>query len=114
MALGSRSEPLDIGRETRTIPAAIRKALVHRDGGCSFPTCDRPPQWTDAHHVTFWADGGPTAVNNLLLVCRMHHTLLHHDRWRVEMDSGVPVFIPPSFIDRSRNPRVNLLRQRAA
>jgi hypothetical protein len=111
MVLGSRSEPLDIGRETRTIPAAIRKALVHRDGGCTFPGCDRPPQWTDAHHITAWADGGPTALSNLTLLCRQHHSLIHHSRWHIDMDSGTPMFIPPKFIDREQRPRVNLLRQ---
>jgi hypothetical protein len=50
MVLGSRSEPLDVGRSSRTIPTAIRKALVFRDRGCAFPSCDRPPQWTNAHH----------------------------------------------------------------
>jgi hypothetical protein len=113
MVLGSRSEPLDIGRETRTIPAAIRKALVHRDGGCSFPTCDRPPQWCDSHHARHWVDGGPTSLDNLLLLCRGHHTLIHHGRWSVDMDSGTPVFTPPTFIDPEQKPMVNVLRGHA-
>jgi hypothetical protein len=59
------SEVLDVGRATRTIPVAIRRALVLRDQGCVFPGCDRPPSWTDAHHIVYWSDGGPTCLTNL-------------------------------------------------
>ena len=59
--LGSRGEPLDVGRATRSLPRAIRRALVARDGGCAFPGCDRPPAWCHGHHIWHWADGGPTA-----------------------------------------------------
>jgi len=52
------SEPLDIGRATRTIPAGIRRAVAVRDGGCSFPGCNRPPAWCEVHHCVEWADGG--------------------------------------------------------
>ncbi len=69
--------PLDVGRSTRTIPAAVRTALVHRDRGCRYPGCDRPPEWTDAHHLRHWADGGETAIGNLVLLCRRHHRLMH-------------------------------------
>ncbi|HWE90636.1 MAG TPA: DUF222 domain-containing protein [Pseudonocardiaceae bacterium] len=109
IVLGSRSQPLDVGRSTRTIPTAIRKALVIRDRGCSFPSCDRPPQWTDAHHITSWIDGGPTELGNLTLLCRQHHTLIHHSAWRIEMDDGIPTFIPPRYVDRDQKPRTNPL-----
>lgn len=88
-------EPLDVGRRTRTIPAAIRTALVVRDRGCVFPGCDRPPPWTDAHHVRHWADGGATSLDNLVLLCRRHHRTVHegrrplvreHGRWRFRPD----------------------------
>jgi len=69
--------PLDVGRSTRSIPAAVRTALVHRDRGCRYPGCDRPPEWTDAHHLRHWADGGVTAIDNLALLCRRHHRLMH-------------------------------------
>jgi hypothetical protein len=78
-----RSQPLDVGRRTRTIPAAIRTALLVRDGGCVFPTCDKPPQWSDAHHLTHWADGGPTSLENLALLCRRHHRLVHEGNWKL-------------------------------
>ncbi|MGH3796265.1 MAG: DUF222 domain-containing protein [Pseudonocardiaceae bacterium] len=64
VVLGGDSEPLDVGRAMRTVPRGIRRALVARDRGCSFPGCDRPPGLCDGHHVQFWADGGPTSVAN--------------------------------------------------
>jgi hypothetical protein len=113
IVLGSRAEPLDVGRSTRTIPAAIRKAVVFRDGGCAFPSCPRPQHWTDVHHIRHWADGGPTALENLTLLCREHHTLVHHSRWKIVMDKGIPTFIPPSYIDPQMKPRTNPLRRYA-
>ncbi len=82
--LGSAGEPLDIGRATRVVPAGMRRALVLRDGGCRFPGCDRPPQWTDAHHIQPWAHGGSTGLPNLLLLCRHHHVSVHEGGWRIE------------------------------
>jgi hypothetical protein len=78
IVLGGDSEPLDIARATRVVPAGLRRALQARDGGCRFPGCDRPAPWCDAHHLIHWADGGPTSLDNLILTCRHHHTLLHH------------------------------------
>jgi hypothetical protein len=72
-----RSEPLDVGRKTEAVPAAIRRALIIRDRHCRFPGCDRPQHWCDAHHVIHWADGGPTAMHNLMLLCRRHHRAVH-------------------------------------
>jgi hypothetical protein len=72
--LGGRSEPLDIGRLTRVVPAGMRRALELRDGGCRFPGCDRP------------AHGGPTCLTNLVLVCGFHHTMVHEGQWRLELD----------------------------
>ena len=66
IVLGSRSEVLDIGRSSRTIPAKIRRALIQRDHGCAFPGCDRPPGWTQAHHIVHWSKVGPTALFNLV------------------------------------------------
>jgi hypothetical protein len=84
MVLGTDSEPLDVGRKTRTIPTAIRRALEQRDRGCAWDGCDAPVAWCDAHHLTHWADGGDTSLANLTLLCRPHHTATHntsdHDR----------------------------------
>jgi hypothetical protein len=74
--LNRRGEPLSVGRKTRTVPPSIRRALQRRDRGCRFPgcTCSR---WVDAHHIHHWADGGATHIDNLVLLCRHHHRLVH-------------------------------------
>jgi hypothetical protein len=95
VVMGPRSEPLDVGRSTPVVPAAMRKAVMARDRHCTFPGCRRPPSWTDAHHVRHWADGGRTAVGNLILVCRLHHRLVHRGGFGVEMKDGRPVFSRP-------------------
>jgi hypothetical protein len=88
-----RSEPLDVGRRTAIVSAVTRRALVVRDGHCTFPGCDRPEEWCDAHHVKHWADGGPTALSNLILLCRQHHRSIHENGgFRVEMADGRPRF----------------------
>jgi len=80
MVLGSKSQPLDVGRTKRLVTPALLAALWARDKACTFPNCGRPPQWTDAHHVKHWIDGGPTALTNLALLCGYHHTWVHgHD-----------------------------------
>jgi hypothetical protein len=90
-----RSEPLEAGRSTRVVPPSVRRALVVRDAGCAFPACDRPPSWCDAHHVRHWADGGPTDLSNLVLLCRRHHRAIHAG-FGVEMVGGrTPVFRRP-------------------
>ncbi|CAN5785899.1 HNH endonuclease signature motif containing protein [soil metagenome] len=78
------SEILDVGRVTRAVSRAQRRALAARDGGCI--GCDAPPGWTDAHHVIHWADGGPTDLANLVLLCRSCHTGIHHRKWRITRD----------------------------
>ncbi len=81
---------------SRVLPGATRRALVARDKGCRFPGCDRPPAWTDAHHVKHWADGGPTTLDNLVLLCRRHHRLVHEEGWSLELEhSRELVAIPP-------------------
>ena len=105
--MGSDGQPLDIGRTTRTIPTGIRRAITARDQGCAFPGCDRPPSWCDAHHLQHWADGGPTAVCNLCLLCNHHHDTVHHDGWTITMTNNRPWFIPPPWIDPTQTPRLN-------
>lgn len=82
MTHGPDGGVLDVGRRTRTVPAALRRALDHRDDGCRFPGCSS--RHCDAHHLRHWADGGPTRLDNLVLVCRRHHRLVHEEGWRVE------------------------------
>ena len=106
MVLGSKSEPLDIGRRSRLVPDAMRRALTFRDGGCAFPGCTRRPRRCHAHHVEHWAaDEGPTCLENLTLLCRHHHQVIHHGHWTVEMIDGLPWFTPPQWVDPERRPR---------
>ena len=85
---------LDVGRKTRTVPPAIRRALEIRDRGCRFPGCGR--RFTDAHHVKHWAEGGQTSVANCLLLCRHHHRLVHEGGWQIVWwGEGRPAFIDP-------------------
>ncbi len=87
---------LYVGRPQKVIPAGIRKTLIARDRTCAFAgTCDRPPAWSDGHHIHHWADGGPTDLSNLVLLCRRHHQLIHHHGFRVEMADNSPVFFRP-------------------
>ena len=80
-------EPLDVGRKTRSIPPAIRRALHTRDGGCRFPGCTHQ-RYVDAHHVEHWADGGETKLSNLVTLCRLHHRLVHEGEIMVEAQVG--------------------------
>ena len=80
MVLGSEGQPLDVGRTKRLVTPGLLAALWARDQGCTYPGCGRPPLWCDAHHVVHWADGGPTSLMNLALLCQHHHTWVHqHD-----------------------------------
>jgi hypothetical protein len=85
---------LDVGRRTRTIPPALRRALQVRDGGCRFPGCGL--RFTEGHHLVHWADGGKTTLDNLVLLCRFHHRRVHEDGFGVRRgpDGGVRVFDP--------------------
>lgn len=88
--------PLDVGRSQRLFPPKIRKALAVRDGGCAFPGCGKPVSWCDAHHVCHWNDNGVTSLDNGALLCRRHHTLIHHSAWQVYIGADRhPWFIPP-------------------
>ncbi|MEX0706754.1 MAG: DUF222 domain-containing protein [Woeseia sp.] len=88
--------PLSIGRKTRAIPPAIRRALTARDVGCRFPGCTNT-RFVDGHHVKHWADGGETSLENLVLLCRHHHRLVHEGGFRCEHgDNGHVLFHAPS------------------
>jgi hypothetical protein len=106
--LGPDGVPLDVGREQRTVTAAQWAALLARDGGCAFPGCPRPPEWCEAHHILWWARGGPTDLANLVLLCGYHHRQIHHHGWDVEIAvDGRPEFLPPAWTDPARTPRRN-------
>ncbi len=101
---GGNGTALDIGRRTRSIPPAIRRALERRDGGCRFPGCTAR-HYVDAqslprfigHHIRHWADGGETKLDNLLLLCRHHHRLVHEGGYGLAMPvGGEPIFTAPN------------------
>jgi len=78
-------EPLSVGRKTRIIPAAIKRALWSRDKGCRFPGCTNK-RFVDAHHIKHWSAGGETDLGNLMLLCSRHHRLVHEGGYRIEKD----------------------------
>ena len=92
----STGQPLDLGREQRLYTRQQRIALAVRDGGCRWPGCERPPSWTEAHHVKHWQrDRGSTDIANGVLLCRHHHLLVHNNRWKIEKRGSQLWLIPP-------------------
>lgn len=91
-----QGEPLDVGRKTRSIPPALRRALEARDHGCVFPGCTRT-RYVDGHHIQHWADGGDTKLANLVTLCRFHHRAVHEGGIRVDrLDDGAWRFTRPN------------------
>ncbi|CAN5835289.1 hypothetical protein BH24ACT15_BH24ACT15_21820 [soil metagenome] len=89
--VSATSQVLDLGRQTRTWTAAQHRAAVISFGGCAFPVidgqpCGRPPGWCDLHHVEYWRKSGPTDQANGVLLCRRHHTAVHHNGWQMTYD----------------------------
>ena len=111
VVLDGAGQPLDIGRARRTVPSHLRRAVAARDRGCAFPGCARPPSWCEVHHIIEWERGGTTDLRNCVMLCRIHHRLLHHPGWIVRITDGQPEFIPPKWIDRGstapKNPAEN-------
>ena len=105
--LDTRGAVLHLGRTRRTASPAQRLALAARDRGCSFPACDRPPDWCETHHVNPWADGGRTDIENLTLACGFHHREHAKRGWTVHMAHGFPEWIPPRCIDPAQTGRRN-------
>ena len=92
VSLGEHGELLDVGRRSRVVPSAIGRALWLRDGGCRVPGCGRRHH-LQAHHIQAWAEGGPTKLSNLVLVCPGHHRLIHERELGVELRDAKIVFI---------------------
>jgi hypothetical protein len=84
--LDGPSRVLDLGRTQRLFSPAQRAALAVRDGGCTFPGCDRPPAWCEAHHLRPWSDGGPTDLSHGALLCPFHHHVVHDHGWQLRLD----------------------------
>jgi hypothetical protein len=97
--VGSESNQPQAGPTSRSISGSQRKALVVKDKGCRFPGCDRPADWTDAHHLHHWADGGKHVMENLVLLCRRHHRKVHEEGWHlgITADGDILAMTPDGF-----------------
>ncbi len=98
---------LRMGRRRRLATPGQTVALIARDGGCSFPGCDRPPEWCERHHVIAWADGGATDLDNLTLLCAYHHHQFAGRGWTCRMIDGLPTWTPPRWVDPDQKPLRN-------
>lgn len=96
VVVGPDSMPIDTGRATRTVGAGVWKALVARDGHCTFPGCDAPPSWCQAAHLgRRWIEGAGVSVAELALACHYHHRLLDRQKWRGSVRDGRVVWDQP-------------------
>ncbi|QIH99192.1 DUF222 domain-containing protein [Rhodococcoides fascians A21d2] len=106
IVMDENGSPINLARTARTVTAKQKRALTARDHGCAFPGCGKPAAWTEGHHIWHWTDGGPTDMNNLVLLCGFHHRLIHHSDWEVFIAAdNHPWFIPPATVDPYRQPR---------
>lgn len=117
-ALGTDSQILDFGDTIRLAPPPLRRAIGLRDGGCAFPGCTTTMRHCELHHVKPWQEGGPTDRDNIVALCKVHHTLCEprppttgpdrppatQDGWDVRIDRGLPEFLPPAALDPARTP----------
>lgn len=110
VVLGGKGEILDVGRARRFFGPVLRRALIARDKGCSFPDCTIPAVWCEAHHIDPWCTSGRTRISNGVLLCGHHHDLMEQGNWTIEMRRGVPWFIPPPYVDPERKPLRNRYR----
>lgn len=116
VVMGGPGEVLDVGRATRTIPPAIRRALIARDQGCVWPGCDRAPIHCDGHHIQHWLDDGPTSLVNLALLCHSHHHRLHKYNLMLHPPKGPAPpgegwTVTPAPPRRARTPATDRVRQ---
>jgi len=96
--LNQESLVVDIGRSRRMISGPARKALNARDGHCRWPGCERPAAWCDGHHIVHWVHGGTNEPDNLVLLCRRHHRMVHEGNWHIiRCDDGHLVTIAPTI-----------------
>ncbi|WP_155293492.1 HNH endonuclease signature motif containing protein, partial [Rhodococcoides fascians] len=114
IVMDENGSPINLARTARTVTAKQKRALTARDHGCAFPGCGKPAAWTEGHHIWHWTDGGPTDMNNLVLLCGFHHRLIHHSDWEVFIaadnhpcggTSRLRGIVPPATVDPSREPR---------
>ncbi|PRY67473.1 HNH endonuclease [Glaciihabitans tibetensis] len=113
-------QPLDVGREQRLFNQKQRIAISARDGGCRSGdvdgngSCDRPPSWTEVHHVEQWKrDNGRTDIANGILMCKYHHLQLHNQGWEIHRDRATYWLVPPTSVDPKQTPRQMASRSEA-
>ncbi len=96
----AHGQAIDLGREQRLYSRRQKQGLAARDGGCLFPRCERPPSWTEAHHIRHWArDHGETNIEDGVLLCKHHHLLVHNNHWEIERNDAEYWLVPPPEID---------------
>jgi hypothetical protein len=96
---------MNVGRDERLFTRRQRVGLAARDGGCRFPDCDRPPGWTEAHHINEWdRDHGRTDIADGILLCRHHHLLVHNNGWAVTRTGPEYFVVPPRSMDPEQEP----------
>jgi hypothetical protein len=96
---------MNVGRDERLFTRRQRIGLAARDGGCRFPDCDRPPGWTEAHHINQWdRDHGRTDIADGVLLCRHHHLLVHNNGWQVTRTGNEYFVVPPRSLDPDQVP----------
>jgi len=106
MVLGGNSEILDFGLGKRLFTKAQKLALTERDGGCATSGCNRPPSYTEAHHILWYkAHDGPTNLSNGVMLCSACHHRIHRDGWDILVKDNVVFFLPPATVDPGRRPR---------
>ena len=98
--------PLNLGREQRLFSPKQREALAVKWGACAAPGCERPPSWTETHHIVFWErDKGRTDIADGIPLCKHHHLLFHNNGWEIERDDkGEYWLIPPTSHDPNQTP----------
>jgi hypothetical protein len=94
MLTDAQGQTIDVGRKTRVISTALRRALEHRDGGCQFPGCSNK-RFVDAHHIQHWVNGGETSLRNTISICRQHHRFVHEWNYSIERSEDAWEFFRP-------------------
>jgi hypothetical protein len=106
LAFDDHGEGMNVGREQRLFTQRHRTGMTARDGGCMWIGCDRPPSWTEAHHLDFWSrDHGETDAERGILLCKHHHLLAHDHGWQIRREHGTFWLVPPTTIDPAQEPR---------
>ncbi|MGN6242864.1 MAG: DUF222 domain-containing protein, partial [Motilibacteraceae bacterium] len=107
VVLDGEGRPIDVGRAKRLATPDQRRLLALRDKGCVGPGCDRPPDWSQAHHITWWTLGGETNLDEMRLLCLWHHHLVHDQHWDVratpgDVTGGGTEWRAPAWVDPTR------------